>query len=89
MGDLIRYETSRLGDVDDSYYFGVSCPKCFRAKRLSLTRLKEKLGEHYLIKDVRRHLRCKTCGNRGVTVGFFIPAQAVGNLSELFEQAAE
>ena len=87
--DAVRYETARLGDVDDTYYFGVSCNGCLRSKRLSLVRLRASLGADYPIVELRRRLKCSTCRSRQIVISFLAPAQSVGNLAYLFEQTAQ
>ena len=81
-----NYSTAKLAEVDDRYYYGVSCQSCLRSCRISLVRLRIALGDDYpLIKIVRR-LKCRTCGSKQVTVTFLAPHQAVGNLVYLFNE---
>lgn len=82
-----RYETAKLREVDDTYYFGVSCGDCGRNKRLSLVRLRAALGDDYLVVAVRKRMKCTTCHSKKIIISFFGPHQAVGNLAYLFEQA--
>jgi hypothetical protein len=84
--DHANYSTARLGDVDDSYYCGVSCQSCMRSGRLSLIRLRAMLGDDYPLVRVVTRLRCRTCGSKQVTVTFLNPSQSVGSLSHLFQQ---
>jgi hypothetical protein len=70
---MISYNTARLRDLTDAYYYGVSCPVCLRAHRLSLERLRQRLGDSYLLIDVLKRLKCGTCGNKRVTVRFWRP----------------
>ena len=84
--DHAKYSTAKLADVDDRYYYGVSCQSCMRSARISLVRLRAMLGEDYpLVREVSR-LKCRTCGSKQVTVTFLNPNQAVGSLSHLFQQ---
>jgi hypothetical protein len=84
--DHASYSSARLADVDDRYYYGVSCPSCMRKARISLTRLRAMLGDDYLVVNVVSRLKCRTCGSKQVTVTFLGPHQAVGNLAYLFHE---
>jgi hypothetical protein len=84
--DAANYSTAKLGDVDDSYYFGVHCRSCLRSVRLSLPRLRGLLGDDFPVVKVRGRLKCSTCGSKQLTVTFLGPYQAVGNLADLFQQ---
>lgn len=84
--DYADYSTAKLGDVDDRYYYGVSCQSCMRAARISLTRLRSLLGDDYPVVKVLTRLKCRTCGSKHVTVTFLAPHQAVGSLSQLFQE---
>ena len=86
--DYADYSTANLGDVDDSYYLGVSCQSCMRGRRLSLTKLREKLGDDFPVVKVKTRLKCSTCGSKQLTVAFLGPHQAVGNLAHLFREQA-
>jgi hypothetical protein len=86
--ESVSYSTAKLSDVDDSYYYAVGCRSCLRNVRLSLVRLRLTLGDGYAVADVVKHLRCRTCRSREVTVTFLAPHQAVGNLWPLFQQPA-
>jgi hypothetical protein len=85
---VVTYGTAKLCDVDDTYYYAVGCRSCSRNVRLSLVRLRLTLGDGYAVADVVKHLRCRTCRGREVTVTFLAPHQAVGNLWHLFQQPA-
>jgi hypothetical protein len=80
------YNTARLADITDAYYYGVSCQSCLRSARISLARLRDVLGDDYPVVDVVKRLRCRTCGSKQVTVTFLAPHQAVGSLAYLFQQ---
>jgi len=84
--DYARYETAKLAQVDDHYYFGADCQSCLRSRRLSLTRLRATLGDDFPVKDIRPRLKCTTCGSRRMTITFLAPNQAVGNLAQLFQE---
>jgi hypothetical protein len=86
--DYANYSTAKLGEVDDSYYYGASCQSCMRGRRLSLTKLRETLGDDYPVMRVVKRLKCSTCGSKRLTVGFLGPHQAVGDLAKLFTQDA-
>jgi hypothetical protein len=86
--DHANYSTAKLADVDDRYYFGVSCQSCMRGRRLCLSKLRETLGDDYPVVKVVTRLRCRTCGSKQVTVTFLAPHQAVGNLAYLFNEEA-
>lgn len=83
-----NYSTARLADVDDRYYYGVSCQTCMRAARISLIRLCASLGEDYPLVKVVTRLKCRTCGSKQITVTFLAPHQAVSNLAYLFKEQA-
>ena len=78
-------ETGKLKDVTDDYYYGCSCQSCLRTARLSLSELRAYLGEEFPLKDIRKRLKCETCGSRKVTVTFLGPHQKGGSLHYLFE----
>jgi hypothetical protein len=84
-----NYSTAKLADVDDHYYYGVSCQSCMREARISLVRLRTMLGDDYPVVKVLTRLRCLTCGSKQVTVTFLGPHQAVGNLAHLFQKIAK
>jgi phenylalanyl-tRNA synthetase beta subunit len=86
--DYASYNTAKLSDVSDSYYYAVSCPSCLRNVRLSLERLRDVLGDQYPVASIVKRLRCRTCGSKHVTVSYLKPSQAVGNLWELFQREA-
>ena len=82
----VTYNTAKLADITDAYYYGVSCQSCLRSARISLARLRGVLGDDYLVVDVVKRLRCRTCKSKQVTVTFLAPHQAVGSLAYLFQQ---
>ncbi len=81
-----RLETATLADVDDTYYYGAYCPSCLRSRRISLTRLRATMGDHFPLKDIRSRLKCQTCGSKAMVVTFLAPTQAVGDLARLFQE---
>jgi hypothetical protein len=83
------FNTAKLADVDDSYYFGVHCRSCLRNARLSLSRLRGLLGDDFPVVNVRTRLKCSTCGSKELTVTFLALHQAVGNLADLFTKPAQ
>jgi predicted nucleic-acid-binding Zn-ribbon protein len=84
--DHANYSTAKLADVDDHYYYGVSCQSCLRSARISLTKLCSVLGGDYPLVKVVKRLKCRTCGSKEITVTFLAPNQAVGSLTQLFEK---
>jgi len=84
--DYANYSTAKLADVDDQYYYGASCRSCLRGARISLTKLCGILGGDYPVVKVVKRLKCRTCGSKEITVAFLAPNQAVGSLTQLFEQ---
>jgi hypothetical protein len=59
--DFANLETAALAHVDDSYYYGAYCGKCKHTARLSLVKLRARLGDDFPLKDVRPRLRCRRC----------------------------
>jgi hypothetical protein len=62
--DNANYSTAKLGEVDNIYYYGVSCQSSMRGRRLSLAKLRETLGDDYPVAKVRNppqvlHVRLK------------------------------
>jgi len=53
--EYARLETAKLGEVDDSYYYGASCGKC-NASRLCLLKLRAYLGDAFPLVKVRARL---------------------------------
>ena len=86
--EYANYSTAKLIDVDDHYYYGVSCSSCMRSARISLVHLRAVLGDDYPVVKVLTRLRCRTCRSKQVTVTFLGPHQAVGNLADLFNEPA-
>jgi hypothetical protein len=87
--DHVNYSTAKLADVDDRYYYGVSCQSCMREARISLVRLRSLLGDDYPVVKVLSRLKCRTCHSKQATVTFLGPHQAVGSLSHLFRERPE
>jgi hypothetical protein len=80
-----RLETATLKDVTDDYYYGCHCSKCEHGARLSLSKLREQLGDDFPLRKIRERLKCEGCGSRKVTIMFLGPNQKGGNLYHLFE----
>jgi hypothetical protein len=82
-----KLETAALAHVDDSYYFGAFCGKCKHTARLSLVKLRARLGDDFPLKDVRPRLRCRRCRSRHIVVTFLGPRQRSGDLARLFDES--
>jgi hypothetical protein len=55
--------------------------------RLSLTKLRDRLGDDFPVRKVREKLRCERCGDRRqIVVTFLAPNQRTGSLTHLFGQ---
>ena len=83
--EYARFETAALAHVDDSYYFGAYCGKCRHTARLSLVKLRERLGDCFPLVDVRLRLRCRRCRSKHIVVTFLTPEHRTGDLARLFE----
>jgi hypothetical protein len=81
-------KTAKLSDVDDSYYYGVSCQSCLRRVRISLVRLRGVLGGDFPVNNVAGRLKCGTCGAKRFIVTYLEPHQAIANLAYLFNEQA-
>jgi predicted nucleic-acid-binding Zn-ribbon protein len=84
--EYANFSTAKLAEVDDRYYYSVSCQSCMRGRRLSLTKLRGLLGDDFPVVKVKTRLKCSTCGSKQLTVAFLAPHQAVGNLAHLFHE---
>jgi hypothetical protein len=82
------FSTAQLSDVDDGYYYGVSCQSCLRRVRISLVRLRGVLGADFPIVKIASRLKCSTCGSKHMTVTYLAPHQAIANLAYLFNEQA-
>ena len=80
--EYAKFETAALAHVDDSYYFGAYCGKCKHTARLSLVKLRARLGDDFPVIDVRERLRCQHCRSRHVIVTFLTPPIAPGILPD-------
>jgi hypothetical protein len=81
-------ETAALAYVNDSRYFGVYCGKFKHSARLSLGRLRVRLGDDFPLYDVREKLRCRRCRSRHIVNTSVGPHQRSGSLSQLFDLQA-
>jgi hypothetical protein len=79
---------AKLGQVDDTYYYGASCQKCGHDIRLSLVRLRAHLGDDFPLVDVRKRLKCSACGSRKIIISFFTPAHRNATLADRFNEPA-
>jgi hypothetical protein len=84
--EFAKLETAALAHVDDSYYYGAFCGKCKHTARLSLVKLRGRLGDDFPLKDVRPRLRCRRCRSRHIVITFLGPHQRSGNLARLFDE---
>ena len=84
--EYATFNSATLADVDDSYYYAVDCRSCLRNARISLLRLRGLLGDDFRVIQVKTRLKCSTCGSKQFTVTFLAPNQAVGSLTNLFQQ---
>ena len=83
--DYATLETAALAHVDDRYYYGAYCGQCKHSARLSLVKLRARLGDDFPLLNVRERLRCKRCGSRHIIITFLRPDQRGGSLSALFD----
>jgi hypothetical protein len=82
--EYARLETASLAHVDDSYYYGAYCRKCKHSARISLVKLRARLGDDFPLARVKDRLRCERCKSRQVVITFLAPSQRCGNLAYLF-----
>jgi hypothetical protein len=83
--EYAKFETAALAHVSDDYYFGAYCGKCKHSARLSLVRLRERLGDSFPLIDVRERLRCQHCRSRHIIITFLTPDHCTGDLARLFK----
>src|SRR5882762_5448876 len=83
-----KLETALLKDVDDRFYYGANCRSCLHASRLSLSKLREHLGDDFPLAKVRARLKCDLCGSKAVTITYLTPEQRTGSLVHLFDKEA-
>jgi hypothetical protein len=84
--DHPRYETAKLAEVTDVFYFAAECSACKHRSRLSLAKLRAHLGDDFPLIEIRPRLRCELCGSRKVVVSFLAPNNKHGTLHQLFEE---
>jgi hypothetical protein len=83
--EYARLETAALAHVSDEYYYGAFCGQCKHHVRLSLVKLRAKLGDDFPLRDVREKLRCGQCRSRHIIVTFLSPDHCCGDLRRWFE----
>jgi hypothetical protein len=83
--EYAKFETAALAHVDDSYYFGAYCGKCKHTARISLVKLRERLGDCFPLVDVRLRLRCQRCRSKHIIVTFLTPDHCTADFARLFE----
>jgi hypothetical protein len=84
--EYARLETATLAHVDDSYYYGAYCRRCKHSARLSLSKLRARLGDTFPLLKIRDKLRCEHCCSKQIVITFLAPDQRTGNLVELFNR---
>jgi hypothetical protein len=84
--EYAKLETAALAHLDDSYYYGAYCRKCRHTARLSLVKLRARLGDDFPLKDVRPRLRCRRCRSRQIVITFLGPHQRSGSLAQMFAE---
>jgi hypothetical protein len=82
--EYAKLETAALAHVDDSYYYGAYCRKCKHSARLSLEKLRKRLGEYFPLVKLKDRLRCDRCNSRQIVITFLAPNQRTGNVAYLF-----
>jgi hypothetical protein len=83
--EYARLETAALAHVDESYYYAANCAKCRHHARISLVKLRERLGDCFPLIDVRERLRCRRCRSRHIVITFLTPEHCTGDLARLFD----
>jgi hypothetical protein len=73
--EFAQIETAAFAHVHDSYYYGAYCGKCKHSARLSLVKLRARLGDTFPLRDVRPRLRCRRCRSRHIIITFLGPDQ--------------
>ena len=84
--EYAKLETAALAHVDDTYFYGAYCRKCKHAARLSLEKLRKRLGDTFPLRKVKDRLRCEHCRSKQIVITFLAPNQKTGNLVQLFNQ---
>jgi hypothetical protein len=85
--EYAKLETAALAHVDDSYYYGAYCGKCKHTARLSLVKLRARLGDDFPLRDVRPRLRCRRCRSRHIVITFLGWHQRSGSVARLFDES--
>jgi hypothetical protein len=84
--EFAKLETAALAHVDNRYYYGAFCGKCKHTARLSLVKLRARLGDDFPLRDVRAKLRCRRCRSRHIVITFLAPNQRGGSLTHMFDE---
>lgn len=84
--EYASFSTAKLGEITDEHYLDASWFKCGRGARLSVSRLRDRLGPDFAVAGIGRRLRCERCGARGAVVTFLNPSQRSGNLVRLYRK---
>lgn len=61
-------EQLTLAEAVELIAYGASCNRCHETRRVDLAKLRDRLGPHIRVGDIRARLRCSTCGNRKIIV---------------------
>jgi hypothetical protein len=68
-------ETAALAHVEGTYHYSAYCRRRKHSARISLVRLRARLGDTFPLVKVRERLRCAGCGSRAIVITFFGPHQ--------------
>jgi hypothetical protein len=85
----LSYETAKLGEITDEYYFAAQCSVCKHRRRFKISTLRDALGTNFEVRRIRPRLRCNRCGSKQIIVSFFNPGHRAGSLHRLFDTPAE
>jgi hypothetical protein len=60
--------------------------KCKHGARLSLVKLRDRLGDNFPLNTIRAKLTCERCGSRAVTITFLAPDQKTESPGEIIRR---
>lgn len=75
-----------LGQLDDTFYYGVTCADCGHERGLSLVALRKQFGEKLLLVRASENVKCPGCGSRKRVFTYLTPDQRVGAFVQLFNR---